>query len=45
MICFNPIAIRMAKTLSSFGRSECNRVKKYLKEIIRKVLMCDEEGK
>ena len=25
--CFNPIALRMAKTLWSFGRSECNRVK------------------
>ena len=24
----NPIALRTAKTLSSFGRSECNRVKK-----------------
>ena len=23
----NPIALRMAKTLWSFGRSECNRVK------------------
>ena len=24
---FNPIALTMAKTLWSFGRSECNRVK------------------
>ena len=24
---FNPIALRMAKTLWSFGHSECNRVK------------------
>ena len=24
---FNPIALRMAKTLCSFGRSDCNRVK------------------
>ena len=24
---FNPLALRMAKTLWSFGRSECNRVK------------------
>ena len=23
---FNPIALRMAKTLQSFGHSECNRV-------------------
>ena len=23
----NPIALRMTKTLGSFGRSECNRVK------------------
>ena len=28
VICtFNPIALRMAKTLWSFGRSECNRMK------------------
>ena len=26
-ILFNPIALRTAKTLWSFGRSECNRVK------------------
>ena len=26
-LLFNPIALRMAKTLWSFGRSECNRVK------------------
>ena len=25
----NPFALRMAKTLWSFGRSECNRVKSY----------------
>ena len=25
---FNPIALRMTKTRSSFGGSECNRVKK-----------------
>ena len=25
-LCFNPIALRMAKTLWSFGHSECNRV-------------------
>ena len=25
---FNPIALRTAKTLLSFGHSECNRVKK-----------------
>ena len=25
---FNPVALRTAKTLLSFGRSECNRVKK-----------------
>ena len=25
---FNPIALRMAKTIWSFGRSECNRIKK-----------------
>ena len=24
---FNPVALRMAKTLWSFGHSECNRVK------------------
>ena len=24
---FNPVALRMAKTQWSFGRSECNRVK------------------
>ena len=24
---FNPIALRMAKTLWSFGRSECSRIK------------------
>ena len=27
-IGFNPIALRMAKTLWSFGHSECKRVKK-----------------
>ena len=27
LIYLNPIALRMAKTLLSFGRSECNRVK------------------
>ena len=27
MVIFNPIALRMAKTLWSFGHSECNRVK------------------
>ena len=27
MSLFNPIALRMAKTLWSFGYSECNRVK------------------
>ena len=26
-VCFNPIALRMAKTLWSFGLSECNRDK------------------
>ena len=26
-VTFNPIALRMAKTLWSFGHSECNRVK------------------
>ena len=26
-VCFNPIALRLAKTLWSFGLSECNRVK------------------
>ena len=25
---FNPTALRMAKTLWSFGRSKCNRVKR-----------------
>ena len=31
LVHFNPIALRTAKTLWSFGRSECNRVKhKYL---------------
>ena len=27
---FNPIALRMAKTLQSFGHSECNRVIKFI---------------
>ena len=27
VLCFNPIALRMAKTLWSFGRSECSMVK------------------
>ena len=27
--CLNPIALRMAKTLWSFGLSECNRVKDF----------------
>ena len=31
---FNPIAVRMAKTLWSFGRSDCNRV--YFKEHLLK---------
>ena len=29
---FNPIALRTAKTLWSFGRSECNRVNGVLNE-------------
>ena len=29
ILLLNPIALRMAKTLLSFGHSECNRVKKY----------------
>ena len=28
-LVFNPIALRTAKTLWSFGRSECNRVKSF----------------
>ena len=31
-IYINPIALRMAKTLWSFGRSECSRVKGHLEE-------------
>ena len=30
LLPFNPIALRMAKTLWSFGHSVCNRVKVYL---------------
>ena len=32
MLEFNPIALRMAKTLWSFGLSECNRVSLTVKE-------------
>ena len=31
--CFNPIALRTAKTLRNFGRFECNRVIKLLQAL------------
>ena len=33
LIFFNPVAFRTAKTLWSFGRSECSRVKAYLNHL------------
>ena len=33
-LCFNPVALRMAETLQSFGLSECSRVNLSSKDML-----------